>query len=139
MYVTAIRLLSVSPLRSGPQYTLIQSPVSGEIGPPLVYNVARVVTPEEERVEALGKRRGGFGCMQRLPRIVTVAQARDVLLEMSEEQKITAEQGEWQASIKKHNDVEFTAAFPEQETGTKSLLDASRILLEHGDSELFLD
>jgi hypothetical protein len=77
--------------------------------------------------------------MRSLPRIETVAQAREVLLEMSEEQEITAEQDAWQASIKKHNDQEFSAAFPEQETGTISLLDASRILLEHGDSELYLD
>lgn len=67
-----------------------------------------------------------------------MAQAREVLLEMSEEQEITAEQDGWQASIKKHTDQEFSAAVPEQETGTISLLDASRILLEHGDHVLYL-
>lgn len=54
-----------------------------------------------------GKRRGkegGFTSMRSLPRIETMAQAREVLLEMSEEQEITAEQDEWQATIKKHND-----------------------------------
>ncbi|MBA2533670.1 MAG: hypothetical protein H0V21_01510 [Rubrobacter sp.] len=76
--------------------------------------------------------------MQSLPRIETMAQAREVLLEMSEEQEITAERDEWQASIKKHNDRDFSAAFPEQETGTISLLDASKILLEHGDHDLYL-
>jgi tRNA A58 N-methylase Trm61 len=77
--------------------------------------------------------------MRRLPKIGTVAQARDVMLEMSEGQEITAEQDGWQASIKKHNDVEFTAAFPEQETGTISPLDASQILLQYGDHDLYLD
>lgn len=76
--------------------------------------------------------------MRSLPRIETMAQAREVLLEMSEEQEITAERDEWQATIKKHNDQEFTAAFPEQETETISLLDASQILLEHGYHDLYL-
>ena len=76
--------------------------------------------------------------MRNLPRIETMAQAREVLLELSEEQEITAEQDEWQVTIKKHNDQEFSAAFPEQETGTISLLDASQILLEHGDHDLYL-
>jgi hypothetical protein len=76
--------------------------------------------------------------MQSLPRIETMAQAREVLLGMSEEQEITAEGDEWEASIQKHNDQEFSAAFPEQETGTISLLDASKILLEHGDHDLYL-
>ena len=61
--------------------------------------------------------------MRSLPRIETMAQAREVLLEMSEEREITAEQDQWEASIKKHNYQEFSAAFPEQETGTISLLD----------------
>ena len=55
-----------------------------------------------------------------------MAQAREVLIEMSEGQEITAEQDEWQATIKKHDDAEFSAEFPEQETGTISLLDASQ-------------
>ena len=76
--------------------------------------------------------------MQSLPRIETMAQAIEVLLGMSGEQEITAESDEWQASIKKHNDQEFSAAFPEHETGTISLLDASQILLEHGDHDLYL-
>ncbi len=74
--------------------------------------------------------------MRNLPRIETMAQAREVLLEMSGEQEITAELDEWQASIRKHNDQEFSAAFAEHETGTISLLDASQILLEHGDHDL---
>ncbi len=77
--------------------------------------------------------------MRSLPRIETMAQAREVLLGMSGEQEITAELGEWRASITKHNDQEFSAAFPEHETGTISLLDASKILLEHGDHDLYLD
>jgi hypothetical protein len=80
----------------------------------------------------------GFTSMRNLSRIETMAQARGVLLEMSGGQEITAEQDEWQASIRKHNDQEFSAAFPEQETGTISLFDASRILLEHGDHDLYL-
>ena len=77
--------------------------------------------------------------MRSLPRIGTMAQAREVLLGMSEEQEITAEQDQWEASIKKHNDQEFSAAFPEQETGTISLLDASQILLQYGEYDLYLD
>ena len=76
--------------------------------------------------------------MRDLPRIETMAQAREVLLGMSEGQEITAEQDEWQASIKKHNDQEFSAAFSEHETGIISLLDASQILLAHGDHDLYL-
>jgi hypothetical protein len=76
--------------------------------------------------------------MQELPRIETMAQAREVLQGMSEGQEITAELDEWRASIKKHDDAEFSAEFPEQETGTISLLDASKILLEHGDHDLYL-
>jgi|AntDryMetagUQ889_1029465.scaffolds.fasta_scaffold22807_1 hypothetical protein len=76
--------------------------------------------------------------MRNLPRIETMAQAREVLLEMSGEQEITAELDEWQASIKKSNDQEFSAAVPEHETGTISLLDASQILLEHGDHDLYI-
>ncbi|MBA3426795.1 MAG: hypothetical protein H0U04_20160 [Rubrobacter sp.] len=77
--------------------------------------------------------------MRSLPRIETMAQAREVLLEMSGEQEITAELDEWQASIRKHNDQEFSAAFSEHETGTIRLFDASQILLEHGDHDLYLD
>ena len=88
-----------------------------------------------------GRRRDreeGFTSKRSLPRIETITQARGVLLEMSGGKEITAEQDEWQASIRKHNDQEFSAAFPEQETGTISLFDASRILLEHGDHDLYL-
>ena len=67
-----------------------------------------------------------------------MAQAREVLQGMSEGQEITAELDEWRASIKKHYDAEFSAEFPEQETGTISLLDASKILLEYGDHEIYL-
>ncbi len=77
--------------------------------------------------------------MRELPSIETMAQAREVLQGMSEGQEITAELDEWRASIKKHDDAEFSAEFPEQETGTISLLDASKILLEHGDHDLYLD
>jgi hypothetical protein len=80
----------------------------------------------------------GFVGMGSLPRIATMAQAREVLLEMSAGEEITAEQDEWQATIKKHDDAEFSAEFPEQETGTISLLDASKILLEYGDHDLYL-
>jgi hypothetical protein len=80
---------------------------------------------------------GGLTGMQSLPMIETIAQAREVLLEMSREE-ITAESDKWQASIRKHNDQKFSAAFPEHETGTISLLDASQILLEHGDHDLYL-
>ncbi len=76
--------------------------------------------------------------MRSLPRIETMTQAREVLLEMSLEEEISAEQDEWQATIKKHSDQEFSAAFPEQETGTISLFDASKILLEHGHHDLYL-
>ncbi|MGH3146991.1 MAG: hypothetical protein ACRDTR_14445 [Rubrobacter sp.] len=76
--------------------------------------------------------------MRSLPRIESMAQAREVLLAMSEEQEITAELDEWQASIRKHNDQEYSASFPEQETGTISLLDASQILLEHGNHDLYI-
>ena len=76
--------------------------------------------------------------MSNLPRIETMEQAREVLLGMSEGQEITAELDEWRASIKKRGDAEFSAEFPEQETGTISLLDASRILLEYGDHDLYL-
>ncbi len=76
--------------------------------------------------------------MQELPRIETLEQAREVLLGMDEQEEITAESGEWKASIKKHNDQEFSATFVEQETGIISLRDASHILLEHGRHELYL-
>lgn len=76
--------------------------------------------------------------MRNLSRIETMEQAREVLLGMDEHQEITAESDEWKATIEKHNDQEFSAAFPEQETGTISLLDASKILLEYGDHDLHL-
>ncbi len=76
--------------------------------------------------------------MRNLPRIETVEQAREVLLGMEEEQEITAELDEWKASIKKHNDYEYSASFVEQETGIITLSDASNILLEHGDHDLYL-
>jgi hypothetical protein len=76
--------------------------------------------------------------VRHLPKIVTVEQAREVLLRMGEEQEITAELDEWKASIKKHNDQEYSAAFADLETGIISLRDASHILLEHGDHDLYL-
>jgi len=67
-----------------------------------------------------------------------VEQAREVLLKMYEEQEITAESDEWKASIKKHNDQEYSASFADQETRVISLRDASHILLEHGNPDLYL-
>ena len=77
--------------------------------------------------------------MQNLPKIETVEQAREVLLGMDEEQEITAELDEWKASIKKHNDQEYNVSFVDLETGIISLMDASHILLEHGNHDLYLD
>lgn len=76
--------------------------------------------------------------MRNLPNIETVEQAREVLLGMEEEQEVTAELDEWKASIKKHNDQEYSASFADLETGVISLMDASHILLEHGDHDLYL-
>ena len=76
--------------------------------------------------------------MRNLPKIGTVEQAREVLLGMGEEQEITAELDEWKASIKKHNDQEYSASFADLETGIISLRDASHILLEHGDHDLYI-
>ncbi len=76
--------------------------------------------------------------MRNLPKIETAEQAREVLLGMGEEQEITAELDEWKASIKKHNDQEYSVEFADLETGIISLLDASYILLEHGDHDLYL-
>jgi hypothetical protein len=59
--------------------------------------------------------------MQNLPKIETVEQARDVLIEMDEEQEITAELDEWKASIKKQNDQEFSVSFADYETDHKPL------------------
>ena len=76
--------------------------------------------------------------MRKLPKIETVEQAREVLLGMGEEQEIKAELDEWKASIKKHNDQEYNVSFVDLETGIISLRDASHILLEHGDHDLYL-
>ena len=76
--------------------------------------------------------------MRKLPKIETMEQAREVLLGMDEEQEITAELDEWKASIKKHNDQEYNVSFVDLETGIISLMDASHILLEHGDHDLYL-
>ena len=76
--------------------------------------------------------------MQSLPRIETVEQAREVLLGMNEQQEITAELDEWVASLKKHNDQEFSADLVDHETGIISLRDASHILLEHEEYDLYL-
>ena len=77
--------------------------------------------------------------MRNMPKIETVEQAREVLLGMDEEQEITAELDEWKASIKKHNDQEYNVSFVDLETGIISLMDASHILLEHGNHDLYLD
>ena len=76
--------------------------------------------------------------MQNLPKIETVEQAREVLIEMDEEQDITAELDQWKASIKKHTDQEFSVSFANYETGFINLWNASHILLEHGDHDLYL-
>src|SRR5918994_967655 len=76
--------------------------------------------------------------MQNLPKIETVEQAREVLNEMDEEQELTAELDEWKASITKHNDQEFSVSFADYETGIINLWNASHILLEHGDHDLYL-
>ena len=76
--------------------------------------------------------------MRKLPKIETVEQAREVLLGMDKEQEITAELDEWKASIKKHDEQEYNISFVDLETGIISLRDASHILLELGDHELYL-
>lgn len=77
--------------------------------------------------------------MRSLPRIESPEQAREVLLGMGEQQEISAELDGWKASIEKRNDQEYSASFPEQETGIISLRDASHILLEHGDHDLYIE
>ena len=76
--------------------------------------------------------------MQYLPKIETVEQAREVLIGMDEEQEITVESDEWIASIKKQYDQEFTVSFADYETGIINLWNASHILLEHSDHDLYL-
>jgi hypothetical protein len=76
--------------------------------------------------------------MQNLPRIESVEQAREALTEMDVDREITAELDEWKASIKKLNDLEFSASFPDYETGIINLWNASHILLEYGDHDLYV-
>jgi hypothetical protein len=76
--------------------------------------------------------------MQNLPKIESVEQAREALIEMDVDQEITAEFDEWKASIKKLNDQEFNVSFPDYETGIINLWNASHILLEYGDHDLHL-
>jgi hypothetical protein len=76
--------------------------------------------------------------MQNLPKIETVEQAREVLIEMDEEQENTAELDEWKASITKDNDQEFSVSFADYETGIINLWNASHILVELGDHDLYL-
>jgi hypothetical protein len=76
--------------------------------------------------------------MQNLPKIETVEQAREVLNEMDEEQEITVELDEWKASITKHNYQEFSVSFADYDPGIINLWNASHILLEHGDHDLYL-
>jgi hypothetical protein len=76
--------------------------------------------------------------MQNLPEIETVEQARETLTEMDVGQEITAELDEWKATITKHNDQEFSVSFADYETGIINLWNASHILLEHGDHNLYL-
>ncbi len=75
--------------------------------------------------------------MEGLPKIETLEQARELLLGMDENQEVTASSDRRSVSIKKHNDHEFDASFPDLETGIISLRDASHILLEHGDQDLY--
>ena len=77
--------------------------------------------------------------MQNLPEIETVEQAREALIEMNVGQEITVELDEWEASITKHNDQEFSVSFADYETGIINLWNASHILLEHGDHNLYLN
>jgi hypothetical protein len=76
--------------------------------------------------------------MRNLPKIETVEQAREVLIEMDEEQEITVELDEWKANIKQHDDQEFSVSFADYDTGIINLWNASHILLEHGDHNLYL-
>ena len=76
--------------------------------------------------------------MRNLPKIETVEQAREVLTEMDEDQEITVELDEWKANIKKHDDQEFSVSFADYDTGIINLWNASHILLEHGDHDLYL-
>ena len=76
--------------------------------------------------------------MQNLPNIESVEQARAALIEMDVEQESTAELDEWKASITKHNDQEFSVSFADYETGIINLWNASHILLEHGNYNLYL-
>lgn len=50
--------------------------------------------------------------MQDLPKLETLAQAREVLLGMAEGQEITVESDEWEASITKHGEVEYKRLVP---------------------------
>ena len=52
--------------------------------------------------------------------------------------KSLTELDEWKASITKHNDQEFSVSFADYETGIINLWNASHILLEHGDHDLYL-
>lgn len=74
--------------------------------------------------------------MRNLPRIETLEQAREALIEMGEGAEITAGSGEEATTIAKHSDHEFSASMVDLETGIISLRDASHILLEHGDHDL---
>ena len=76
--------------------------------------------------------------MQNLPKIETVEQARETLVGMDEGRELTATSDEGSINIKKHSDHEFSAELAEHETGIISLRDASHILLEHRDHELYL-
>lgn len=76
--------------------------------------------------------------MRSLPNIETLEQAKEALRDMDEHQEIRAELDEWKTTIEKHNDGEFSASFADMDTGVISLLDASQILLEHGDHDLYL-
>ena len=76
--------------------------------------------------------------MQNLSKIDGLERAREVLIQMEDEQEIRVESDdEWEANIKKHNDQEFDVAFVDHETGIISLRDASHILLEHGNCDLY--
>lgn len=77
--------------------------------------------------------------MKTLPAVQTLEQAREILNEMQDGQEISAESGESEMSLKKHNDHEYAASLPDLETGIISLRDASHILLEHGDHEMQLN
>ena len=92
---------------------------------------------EQRGTQNLGQERRIYR-VRNLPKIETVEPAKEVLLGMDEEREMTAELDGWQASIKKHNDQEYTVESADLTTRAIRLLHASYILLEHGEHDLSL-